>query len=74
MSTEYTPIRTLHDLNDHIYRELQAVDPTPNPIVAQYQLAVVRDLASELYIIAGKLATQLADEARRIRKEENTNG
>lgn len=74
MSTEYTPLRTLYALRDQIYHELQAVEPPTNPIVAQYQLAAVRDLASELYIIAGKLATQLADEARRIRKEEDTNG
>lgn len=74
MSTEYTPLQTLRGLNERIYHELQAVEPPTNPIVAQYQLAAVRDLASELYIISGKLATQLADEARRIRKEENTNG
>lgn len=74
MSTEYTPLRTLYVLIDQIYHELHAVKPPTNPIVAQYQLAAVRDLASELYTISGKLATQLADEARRIRKEENTNG
>lgn len=74
MSTEYTPLQTLRGLSERIYYELRSVEPASNPIVAQYQLAVIRDLASELYIIAGKLATQLADEARRIRKEEDTNG
>jgi len=75
MSADPTPISTVRALTDCIGYELDALrDPHPNPIVAQYQLAVIRDLASELYIISGKLATQLADEARRIRKEENTNG
>ena len=69
-----TPIETLKGLANHIGYEVDELRPNPNPVVAQYQLACIRDLATEMYMLSARLTKQLQDDAKAITKKEDTNG
>lgn len=69
------PIFTLKALSDELGCQIQGVESiNPNPVIAQYQLACIRDLASEMYMLSARLTKQLQHDAQKLTKKEDTNG
>lgn len=72
--SEPTPLQTLQEMGDHITYELQAINPPCNPVVAQYQLACIRDIVCEMYALSARLTKQLQNDAAKLTKKDDTNG
>ena len=72
--SEPTPLHVLDQLSKQIGITLGSVKPHFSPVVTQYQLACIRDLATEMYMLSARLTKQLQDDAKNITKKEDTNG
>lgn len=71
--SEPTPLQTLSILGSEVHAQIARV-VLGHPVTAQYQLACIRDLVSEMYALSARLAKQLQNDAAKLTKKDDTNG